>query len=224
MVADVTATNYDAGSASNLFLSLGEFVMAWKVYLPSGTIEVGSADLKRMAADGTILKSTEVESTTNKRRVQAGGIAGLMFKEDDINSFDFPIPNASETPPPWNPPLEQTSFKEPEWTKKVTYVADQPQGVMGMLFDVNFNAMMTPKLLGVIWILWLVLAVIALIIQGIGFVAMSAPGSDAKPSGLAITVGGLSVIGGTIAVRVTLETIAVIFKICEYLKNINDRG
>jgi hypothetical protein len=28
----------------------------------------------------------------------------------------------------------------------------------------------------------------------------------------------------TIVVRVTLETIAVIFKICEYLKNINDRG
>jgi len=28
----------------------------------------------------------------------------------------------------------------------------------------------------------------------------------------------------TIAVRVTLETIAVIFKTCEYLKNINDRG
>ena len=56
------------------------------------------------------------------------------------------------------------------------------------------------------------------------FVANAQSGGD-RSAIVGSLLGGITgFIFGTIAVRVILETIIVIFKICEYLKNINDRG
>ena len=222
-MAIVAANDYDADIASFRFLSLGEFVMAWKVYLPTGTVEVGSADLKRMAANGEIEKSTLVESTTNNKKTAAGGIAGLVFAENSINVLDLPIPEVPQTPPAWNAPLEQTAFQEPAWTKKVEYVNVAPSGFNG-IFDINFNSMWTPTLLSMVWITWLALAVLAGFLQIIGYASTGGVAGASNERNIAVGTGFLIILVGTIAVRVTLETIAVIFKICEYLKNINDRG
>ena len=64
---------------------------------------------------------------------------------------------------------------------------------------------------------------IATIVFGGSLFAAALTGMDANGVTM-IVVSILTTIFGTIAVRVLLETIAVIFKICEYLKNINDRG
>ena len=218
-MANVAADDYDAVIASFWFLSLGEFVMAWKVYLPNGTVEVGSADLKRMAADGTIKKSTEIESTTNKIRTTASGIAGLVFKAEDINLLDLPIPEVPQTPPTWNPPEDRReAFQEAPWTPRKTVAP--PKSAFGTLFDASFESMWTPGLLGMLWITWLM---IATIVFGGSLFAAALTGMDANGVTM-IVVSILITIFGTIAVRVLLETVAVIFKICEYLKNINDRG
>jgi hypothetical protein len=222
-VARVAADDYDADIASFRFLSLGEFVMAWKVYLPTGTVEVGSADLKRMAVSGEIEKSTIVESTTNKVRTQAVGIAGLVFKSEDVNLLDLPVPEVPQTPPTWNPPEEQTAFQEPAWTKKVEYVNVAPSG-FSALFDINFNSMWTPMLLSMVWITWLVVGVLAAILQIVAYASTVGVSGSTTDRNIAIGTGFLIILGGTVVIRVTLETIAVIFKICEYLKNINDRG
>jgi len=227
-VAIVAANDYDADIASFRFLSLGEFVMAWKVYLPTGTVEVGSADLKRMAANGEIEKSTIVESTTNKVRTQASGIAGLVFVEppkQEPEPYDLPAVEVPDSPPPlWNPPEDRrAAFQEPAWTKKVEYVNVAPSGFNG-IFDINFNSMWTPTLLSMVWITWLALAVLAGFLQIIGYASTGGVAGASNERNIAVGTGFLIILVGTIAVRVTLETIAVIFKICEYLKNINDRG
>lgn len=198
--------------------------MAWKVYLPTGTVEVGSADLKRMAADGTIKKSTEIESTTNKVRTTASGIAGLVFKAEDINLLDLPIPEVPQTPPTWNPPLEQKTFQEPEWTKKATYKTHKPKGFFGALFDTSFSSMWTPTLLGIIWVVSVVAAAFSVFILCIGYGISIGMRGSTREMNIAWASAVLGIMAGIIVVRVTLETIAVIFKICEYLKNINDRG
>lgn len=219
-VAIVAADDYDAVIASFRFLSLGEFVMAWKVYLPTGTIEVGSADLKRMAADGTIKKSTEIESTTNKIRTTASGIAGLVFKSEDVNLLDLPIPEVPQTPPTWNPPEDRReAFQEAPWTPR------KPESTSphkSSFLDHRFDFLITPSLLSTIWILWLIGAAFSVV--GAVFVANAQSGGD-RSAIVGSLLGGITgFIFGTIAVRVILETIIVIFKICEYLKNINDRG
>jgi hypothetical protein len=222
-VAIVAANDYDADIASFRFLSLGEFVMAWKVYLPTGTVEVGSADLKRMAANGEIEKSTIVESTTNKVRTQASGIAGLVFVENSINVLDLPIPEVPQTPPAWNAALEQTAFQEPAWTKKVEYITVAPSGFNG-IFDINFNSMWTPTLLSMVWITWLALAVLAGFLQIIGYASTGGVAGASNERNIAVGTGFLIIIVGTVVVRVTLETIAVIFKICEYLKRLDEKS
>jgi len=222
-VAIVAANDYDADIASFRFLSLGEFVMAWKVYLPSGTVEVGSADLKRMAANGEIEKSTIVESTTNKVRTQASGIAGLVFGEppkQELESYDLPAVEVPDSPPPlWNPPEDRrAAFQDAPWAASKPVAP--PRSTFGALFDASFQSMWTPALLGMVWITWLLFAIL-------GFVAslFLAAGTGMDANGVMMVVASiLTSILATIAVRVTLETIAVIFKICEYLKNINDRG
>lgn len=219
-MANVAADDYDAVIASFRFLSLGEFVMAWKVYLPTGTVEVGSADLKRMAADGTISKTTQIESTTNKVRTTAAGIAGLVFKSEDTNLLDLPIPEVPQTPQTWNPPEDRReAFQEAPWTPSAKSV-QRPKSTFGALFDASFESMWTPGLLGMLWITWLMTAIIAFVgsLFAAAFTGMDANGVTI------MVVSILTTIFGTIAVRVLLETVAVIFKICEYLKNINDRG
>lgn len=223
-MAIVAANNYDAVIASFWFLLLGEFVMAWKVYLPTGTVEVGSADLKRMAADGTISKTTQIESTTNKVRTTAAGIAGLVFKAEDVNLLDLPIPEVPQTPPTWNPPLEQTSFREPEWIKKPTYTQEKPKGFFGALFDTSFSSMWTPTLLGVIWVVAVIASGCSVLLLCVGFAISLAVQGSTREMNIAWASSLLAIMAGIIVIRVTLETIAVIFKICEYLKNINDRG
>ena len=223
-MAIVAANDYDADIASFRFLSLGEFVMAWKVYLPTGTVEVGSADLKRMAANGEIEKSTLVESTTNNKKTAAGGIAGLVFAENSINVLDLPIPEVPQTPPAWNAPLEQTAFQEPAWTKKVEYIKHKPKGFFGALFDTSFSSMWTPTLLGVIWVVSVVASAFSVFILCIGYGITIGMRGSTREMNIAWASAVLGITAGIIVVRVTLETIAVIFKICEYLKNINDRG
>lgn len=219
-MAIVAADDYDAVIASFRFLSLGEFVMAWKVYLPTGTVEVGSSDLKRMAADGTIFKTTQIESTTNKVRTTAAGIAGLVFKAEDVNLLDLPIPEVPQTPPTWNPPEDRReAVQESPWTPSAKNV-QRPKSTFGALFDASFESMWTPGLLGMLWITWLMTAIITFV--GSLFAA-AFTGMDANGITMVVT-SILTIIFGTIAVRVLLETVAVIFKICEYLKNINDRG
>lgn len=219
-MAIVAADDYDAVIASFWFLSLGEFVMAWKVYLPTGTVEVGSSDLKRMAADGTISKTTQIESTTNKVRTTAAGIAGLVFKAEDVNLLDLPIPEVPQTPPTWNPPEDRReAVQESPWTPSAKNV-QRPKSTFGALFDASFESMWTPGLLGMLWITWLMTAIITFV--GSLFAA-AFTGMDANGITMVVT-SILTIIFGTIAVRVLLETVAVIFKICEYLKNINDRG
>jgi len=222
-VASVAADDYDADIASFRFLSLGEFVMAWKVYLPSGTVEVGSADLKRMAASGEIEKSTIVESTTNKVRTQASGIAGLVFKEEEVNLLYLPIPEVPQTPPTWNPPEEQTAFQEPAWTKKVEYVNVAPSG-FSTLFDINFNSMWTPMLLSTTWVTWLIVGVLASILQIVAYASTAGVSGSAADRNIAIGAGFMIILVGTVVIRVALETIAVIFKICEYLKRLDEKS
>jgi hypothetical protein len=215
----VAADDYDADIASFRFLSLGEFVMAWKVYLPTGTVEVGSADLKRMAASGEIEKSTIVESTTNKVRTQAVGIAGLVFKSEDVNLLDLPIPEVPQTPPTWNPPEDRReAFQEAPWATRKPVAP--PRSTIGALFDTSFESMWTPALLGMVWITWLLFAIL-------GFVAslFLAAGTGMDANGVTMVVASLlTSILVTIVVRVTLETIAVIFKICEYLKRLDEKS
>lgn len=219
-VAIVAADNYDANLASFSVSFARGIVMAWKVFLPTGTVEVGSADLKRMAADGTISKSTQIESTTNKVRTTAAGIAGLVFKEEDINLLDLPVPEVPQTPPTWNPPDERReAVQATPWTPPAKSVLRR-KSTFGALFDPSFESMWTPGLLGMLWITWLMTAIIAFV--GSLFAA-AFTGMDANGITLIVT-SILTIIFGTIAVRVLLETVAVIFKICEYLKNINDRG
>ena len=219
-MARVAADDYDAEIASFRFLSLGEFVMAWKVYLPSGTVEVGSADLKRMAANGEIEKSTIVESTTNKVRTQAVGIAGLVFKSEDVNLLDLPIPEVPQTPPTWNPPEDRReAFQEAPWTAKKTERAI-PQ--KSSFLDHRFDSLITPSLLSTIWIFWLIGAAFSVV--GAVFVANAQSGGD-RSAIVGSLLGGITgFIFGTIAVRVILETIIVIFKICEYLKRLDEKS
>jgi hypothetical protein len=194
--------------------------MAWKVFLPTGTVEVGSADLKRMAADGTISKTTLIESTTNKVRTTAAGIAGLVFKEEDINLMDLPIPEVPQTPPTWNPPEDRReAFQDASWVAKEK-IGLGPKKASFM--DYRFDFLITPSLLSTVWLLWLIGGAFAAVL-GV-FAANAQSGGDTSTIVGALLGGMTAFIFGTIAVRVGLETIAVIFKICEYLKNINDRG
>ena len=227
-MAIVAANDYDADIASLRFLPLGEFVMAWKVYLPTGTVEVGSADLKRMAANGEIEKSTIVESTTNKVRTQASGIAGLVFGEppkQEPEPYDLPAVEVPNSPPPlWNPPEDRrAAFQEPAWTKKPEYVKVAPSG-FSALFDINFNSMWTPMLLSMVWITWMVVGVLACILQIVGYASTIGVSGSTTDRNIAIGTGFLIILVGTVVVRVTLETIAVIFKICEYLKRLDEKS
>lgn len=219
-VAIVAADDYDAKRASFSVSFARGIVMAWKVFLPTGTVEVGSADLKRMAADGTISKSTQIESTTNKVRTTAAGIAGLVFKAEDINLLDLPIPEVPQTPPTWNPPDERReAVQASPWTPP-KQSRDIPKKTS--LLDYRFDFLLTPSLLSTIWILWIIAASLA-VVGGV-FAASAQSGGNAS-SVVGAFLGGITgFIFSTIAVRVVLETIVVIFKICEYLKNINDRG
>ena len=219
-MASVATDDYDANLASFRFLSLGGFVMAWRVYLPTGTVEVGSADLKRMAANGEIEKSTIVESTTNKVRTKAVGIAGLVFKEEDVNLLDLPIPEVPQTPPTWNPPEDMHyAFQEAPWAAIQKTI---PAPKKASFMDYNFDFLVTPSLVSTIWLLWL--AVGGLSVIATAFAANARTMGDAKA-----VVGGVLAslalfIFLTIAVRVALETIIVVFKICEYLKRLNDKS
>ena len=222
-MASVAADDYDADIASFRFLSLGEFVMAWKVYLPTGTVEVGSADLKRMAANGEIEKSTIVESTTNKVRTQAFGIAGLVFGEppkQEPQPYDLPAVEVQNSPPPlWSPPEDRrAAFQDAPWAARKPVAP--PRSTFGALFDTSFESMWTPALLGMVWITWLLFAIL-------GFVAslFLAAGTGMDANGVTMVVASLlTSILVTIVVRVTLETIAVIFKICEYLKRLDEKS
>jgi len=219
-VDNVAADNYDANLASFSVSFARGIVMAWKVFLPTGTVEVGSADLKRMAADGTISKTTQIESTTNKVRTTAAGIAGLVFKAEVINILDLPIPAVPQTPPTWNPPDERReAVQASPWTPPAKSVLRRKSTFSG-LFDPSFESMWTPGLLGMLWIAWLMTAIIAFVgsLFAAAFTGMDADGIKM------IVASILTIIFVTIAVRVLLETVAVIFKICEYLKDINDRG
>ena len=79
-------------------------------------------------------------------------------------------------------------------------------------------------LLSMVWITWMVVGVLACILQIVGYASTIGVSGSTTDRNIAIGTGFLIILVGTVVVRVTLETIAVIFKICEYLKNINDRG
>lgn len=198
--------------------------MAWKVYLPSGTVEVGSADLKRMAANGEIEKSTMVESTTNKVRTQASGIAGLVFGEppkQETEPYDLPAVEVPNSPPPlWNPPEDRRSaFQDAPWATSQK-AATKPKKTSFM--DYNFDFLITPSLLSMLWILWLALGALSVVLSA--FLTNAQTGGQIPAIVGAVLVSLMGFVFSTIVVRVALETIIVIFKICEYLKRLDEKS
>lgn len=198
--------------------------MAWKVYLPSGTVEVGSADLKRMAANGEIEKSTMIESTTNKVRTQAVGIAGLVFGEppkQQAEQFDLPEVEIPDSPPPlWNPPEDRrAAFQDAPWvpSQKTT-----PTPKTALFMDYQFDFLITPSLLSMVWILWLALGALSVMVSAFAMNVRSS--GDIAAIVATVMVAIMAFVFSTIAVRVALETIIVIFKICEYLKRLDEKS
>jgi len=199
-------------------------IMAWKVYLPSGTVEVGSADLKRMAANGEIEKSTIVESTTNKVRTQASGIAGLVFREppkQEPEPYDLPAVEVPNSPPPlWNPPEDRrAAFQDAPWATSQK-AATKPKKTFFM--DYNFDFLITPSLLSMLWILWLALGALSVVLSA--FLTNAQTGGQIPAIVGAVLVSLMGFVFSTIVVRVALETIIVIFKICEYLKRLDEKS
>jgi|GEM_PF-2890369 len=198
--------------------------MAWKVYLPTGTVEVGSADLKRMAANGEIEKSTIVESTTNKVRTQASGIAGLVFGEppkQEPEPYDLPAVEVPNSPPPlWNPPEDRrAAFQDAPWAASQK-AATKPKKTSFM--DYNFDFLITPSLLSMLWILWLALGALSVVLSAV--LTNAQTGGQIPAIVGAVLVSLMGFVFSTIVVRVALETIIVIFKICEYLKRLDEKS
>ena len=198
--------------------------MAWKVYLPTGTVEVGSADLKRRAANGEIEKSTIVESTTNKVRTQASGIAGLVFGEppkQEPEPYDLPAVEVPNSPPPlWNPPEDRrAAFQDAPWAASQK-AATKPKKTSFM--DYNFDFLITPSLLSMLWILWLALGALSVVLSAV--LTNAQTGGQIPAIVGAVLVSLMGFVFSTIVVRVALETIIVIFKICEYLKRLDEKS
>jgi hypothetical protein len=143
-----------------------------------------------------------------------------VFKEEEVNLLYLPVPDVPQTPPTWNPPEDRReAFQEAPWAAiQKTIPAPKNASVM----DHNFDFLITPTLLAMLWILWL--AVGGLSVIATAFVTNARTMGDATAIVGGVLVSLAMFVFLTIAVRVALETIIVIFKICEYLKRLDEKS
>lgn len=158
--------------------------------------------LKQLAAAGQLLPTDMVWKEGLPQWLAASGVSGLFVA----------APGAAGAPP--------QVIKPPTASASPQAALLSSGGGLLDLFDLNFTRFVTTLIVRWLWRIWLILAVIGYVFGSLGALL----GMPIWQAGLFIVVVlpcGLAI--STLLVRVWLETMVILFRIADYLREMNAR-
>jgi hypothetical protein len=99
-------------------------------------------------------------------------------------------------------------------------MVNSPKGFFASLYDFSFHTFITPKIVQIVYVLWLIaIALWALAFLITGFAAQRSFLGDQQPNVFTILVhvigAGVIFVAGSISARISLEFIMAVFRIAE---------
>lgn len=187
--------------------------MGWQIQWEHRLWEtVDGNTLRRYASSGELLPTTKVKSLSKNAVVLAADIAGLFPVESD------PVP-----PPDWNEefrwdPAMHEKPKNRNLTSRKSVIKRSRHGIL----DIHFRSFVTVELVSLVWqiaVWFIALGCITQVLAVIRFAPLSADPVIRSTQLVVAAFVSLAIgIVATLAVRVVLEVVVVVFKIEEHLR------